>query len=326
MARGAASASCRWAFLVVAATLATGSLAQVSSQVSGSGECVDLGSDMSLMASGCLYELTEDNFEQFLDQSLVSCVLFYENDNAAFKVAEAEFKDAASRLATHGNLSVATMHISSNPRVARSTAATGPVSVKLFDKRLRSQNFYDLYALHLNGPRFEITGETLFNLMQDYYQNSTGHEALDEIAQDFAHSVMQRDDEYAEKALAQAREVAKDLSNGMVYLSAMESVKNKGLYVIAKAFNDVSLELGSASQPQVSESRLPLEQRARALLFMHISGELSKPLLSKGKVPTYTRKFTTPAEDAPKDSEKTAEAARAAAARAAAQAAGTSLE
>ncbi|GBG25268.1 Hypothetical Protein FCC1311_014852 [Hondaea fermentalgiana] len=292
-------------------------------------ECSDAAMNGAKEAN--LEELTEDNFEAFLDKAVVTNVLFYEKDNEVFRAAEREFRNAAGLLFGNPNISVAVMHISSNPRVARAVAATGPVSVKLFDRRLRSENYFDLYALHQNGPKFGITSSVLHGLSHEYLQNSTGHDPLDRLSQAFATEVLERRGTEAENLLTEARTLAEEFPNGAEYVNAMESVLEQGLYVIAKAFNDVSLQLGNAAQPHASGSRLSLEQRARALLFMHISSELSKPLLGGSEnVPLYRRKVHASNAVSSGTLDTSAQGARearqAAAARAAALAGGSSLE
>mmetsp|Transcript_12345 Transcript_12345/g.22905 ORF Transcript_12345/g.22905 Transcript_12345/m.22905 type:complete len:319 (-) Transcript_12345:49-1005(-) len=246
----------------------------------------------------CLVELSDANFETFVGTHAVSCIVFYQPDRAQWNdQIIGEFQQLSTELAKDGpaDFGVATMVLDSgNIEVSRSVAATGPISVKLFDQRLRSQNNVDLYSLHTSGPQFRLDSKGLVHLLRDYKLNSTGLSALDNFAEKLVTVMLSQGEESAKTVMQEARaysnELGKDLQHiSDRYLKHMSQALDQGIFTIAKAFNIATLELGRAAGVTAGTARLSLADRASLLLDLHITTELSKALLEDG-APQYKHK------------------------------------
>lgn len=253
----------------------------------------------STQAAPAVEELGDESFDRVLGKRLVTCVLFYQTlgqqspmsvDTLSTLGIFEQVRGAAQLLAAAGkDVTVASMSLDGNPRTVRRVAATGPVSLKLFDRRLPAEASYDVYALHVLGPRFKHSSTSLFNLLADYVDNSTGVAALDALAHNVLKAMPPRpadqtedygeDGDYEEEAgvLSDAVEAMQDEAgrhrNGPAYVAVVANVLHEGLPFIARTFNEASLALGRA--------HLALAEQARLLLLSHISAALSGPLLGE---------------------------------------------
>jgi len=249
------------------------------------GPCRDEG------GGGDVRELGETSFESFVGDHLLSCVVFFQREAPVWDAAQPIFGQLRDKVAGDERLGVAAVDMEANRRLVHRFAATGPISVKLFDRRLRSENYYDIYSLHSNGPRFRATVDGLERLLNEYITNSTGTEDLDKLAFELVAATIEGDEAQEELLFQQLEQLALGIGAGDSlnvrpapgYLGMANGIRDRGAGHIARAYNSASLALANAARPTEFGKRITLDERTALLLQVHIVSQFSRALLHDGE-------------------------------------------
>jgi len=238
----------------------------------------------------CLAELTDEIFEYFVDTRDLTLVGFYEGDaRLGWDSIKDAFDGLAKAIEQRGlkRLSVGKMDITTNPKTSSAAAVTGPFSVKLFDKRLSTESFFNIHVYHNQGLKYDLTPEETIDMMQEYLRNSTGHPKLDNLARKMVEEGLENGFDKTTPVIEEAQALSTEHPKSGIYISMLEILKKTGAAGIAGLFNQLKVEAGLYTSGQT------LENRAEMMLRLHIARQFTIPLMgSEDKVPTYTRKYT----------------------------------